>query len=178
MRERMSRKLTCRYHEQRGLQAIRLSYLGERFSMCVYLPDDIEAFRTQFTADAWASMQFESLPGTVELPRTKLHCLHLDLVTALSALGIRRLFTRTAELEGIAPEVFVNQVAQDVRVEVDEEGTEAAAVTMALLATAICAPVKKPREFRFIVDRPYFFTIEDAWCNRLLFAGLVRDPGE
>jgi serine protease inhibitor len=179
MRQRMSRKLTCRYHEQPGLQAVRLLYLGERFSMCVYLPDDIEAFRTQLTADAWASMRFESLPGTVELPRTKLHCLHSDLVCALSTLGIKRVFTKGAELDGIAPEVFAGKVAQQVRVEVDEEGTEAAAVTMVTFSASIGPrKVEKPREFRFIVDRPYFFTIEDAWCNRVLFAGLVRDPGE
>ena len=60
-------------------------------------------------------------------------------------------------------------------VEVNEEGTEAAAATGAAVAL-VSAEHAKPKPFQMIVDRPFLFLIEDAPTGSILFAGVVVDP--
>jgi serpin B len=60
-------------------------------------------------------------------------------------------------------------------VEVNEEGTEAAAATGAAVALVSAAPVK-PKPFQMIVDRPFLFAIEDSTTGAILFIGIVVDP--
>jgi serpin B len=60
-------------------------------------------------------------------------------------------------------------------VEVNEEGTEAAASTQITVALTSALPMVRP--FQMIVDRPFFFVIEDSSTHSILFMGAINDPG-
>ena len=61
-------------------------------------------------------------------------------------------------------------------VEVNEEGTEAAAVSAVHAVALSMRPTKPPRTFEMIVDRPFFFAIRDDLTNTILFMGSVEEP--
>jgi serpin B len=70
--------------------------------------------------------------------------------------------------------VFISSVQQSTYWKVDEEGSEAAAVTsIGVTAAAVARPVEP---FRMIVDRPFFCAIEDRRSGALLFVGAIYDP--
>jgi serine protease inhibitor len=65
-------------------------------------------------------------------------------------------------------------LAQDAFIDVNEEGTKAAAVTV--LSFGIVMLSGPPRPIPFVVDRPFFFSIRDERTGTLLFTGYVADP--
>ena len=81
----------------------------------------------------------------------------------------------TADFSAMADEpLFVSEVKQKSFVEVNEEGTEAAAVTTAtVLAAAVFRPEKS---FEMIVDRPFLFVIADDQTKSVLFMGMIYNP--
>lgn len=107
----------------------------------------------------------------VSLPRFRVDSNH-DLVPALTALGVGVAFRPGAELEGIGIEdplgpLFVSDLRQRALLECDEEGTTAAAVTMAV-ASCSAGPAS-PVEFR--CDRPFLFVLRHLPTGALLFVG-------
>jgi serine protease inhibitor len=108
------------------------------------------------------------------LPRFKLEY-DVDLEQPLKALGMRAAFGK-ADFSGMADRgLFVSAVRQRAFVEVNEEGTEAAAVTMMNIPTGI--EMNPPKPFQMIVDHPFLFLIEDQQTKTVLFMGTVFDPG-
>ena len=94
----------------------------------------------------------------------------------LMALGMKSAFG-DADLSGISGRpLFISAVRQKAFVEVNEEGTEAAAVTsVGISASAI--EMNPPKPFQMIVDRPFLFLIADEQTGVILFMGVVFDPG-
>ncbi len=71
-------------------------------------------------------------------------------------------------------DLFISEVKHKAVVDVNEEGTEAAAVTsVEMKATSIEAPQDR---FSFVADRPFFFVIRDDATGALLFMGTLYDP--
>jgi len=96
----------------------------------------------------------------------------LSLTDALSVAGLSELFkSGTADLSGIADELYVNDVLQKTRLELDEYGTRAAAVTELLCGGAL------PREEKHVnLDRPFAFMIYDSDEEQIVFLGKVTKP--
>jgi serpin B len=94
----------------------------------------------------------------------------------LKALGMKTAFDFVnADFSGIGPELFISAVLQKTFVEVNEEGTEAAAVTgVAIAGRAIMRPPAD--EFQMTVDRPFLFLIEDNRTSTILFMGVMFEP--
>jgi len=90
---------------------------------------------------------------------------------------MRQAFGNEADFSALADEpLFVSKVMQKSFVEVNEEGTEAAAVTtVTMTAMAVFRP-EKP--FEMIVDRPFVFMIDDDSTKSILFMGVIYDPAE
>jgi serpin B len=85
-------------------------------------------------------------------------------------------FTSKANFSGISRQPLqISSVLQKTFLEVDEEGTEAAAVT-GITVTATAVSVNNPPPFEMIVDRPYLFLIEDSRSSSILFMGVISDP--
>jgi len=176
---RQTRKF--RYQEGRGFQAVRLPYSGERLGMFVLLPatnSNPETVLAGLTADVWNGQilpKFAEREGTVGLPRFKLH-FKADLIQALKAMGIRQAFAPAANFSGISDTpLFVSGVEHASFVEVNEEGTEAAAATGITMRMTSIRPTVEP--FQMIVDRPFLFVIEDSTSHSILFIGVVNEPG-
>jgi serpin B len=71
--------------------------------------------------------------------------------------------------------LFISEVKQKSYVAVDEEGTEAAAVT-GISLSLMRAEIEPPKPFEMIVDRPFLFVISDSATDSILFIGIVNDP--
>ena len=171
------------YHEESAFQAVRLPYQGDRVGMYIFLPrkkSGLPAFLRTLTSAQWGRWMwtFTQTEGLVGLPRFKFeHC--VELVPILANLGMSDAFNpERAQFDGMAlppPPIYIGQAIHRALVEVNEEGTEAAAVT----AVTQCLAAKsapKPRLFQMILDRPFFFAIRDDHSNMILFMGAVNDP--
>ncbi len=185
---RMAQSGRFDYFETPQVQAIRLPFGDGDLAMEVLLPaktSSLEALETELTPELWAvwRSQFVSRQGSIELPRFELKS-HYRLNAPLQALGMRRAFdSHAAELTRMfAPPgdhargkpYSISVVLQSTYWKVDEEGSEAAAVTsIGVRAAAIARP---ERPFQMIVDRPYLCAIEDRRSGVLLFVGAIYDP--
>ncbi len=172
------------YYEDDGFQAISLPYGDERFSMLVFLPGSetgLEAFVQGLNPENWNLWldRMSMMEGEIVLPRFKLEY-EKTLNDALSALGMGIAFDPSqADFYGMldAPidmAFYISQVLHKTFVEVNEEGTEAAAVTSVVMALS-AMPMEK-ETFTMVVDRPFFYAIRDERTGAILFLGTVTDP--
>jgi len=185
---RMAQSGRFDYFETPQLQAVRLSFGDGDLAMEVLLPaksSSLGALEAQLTAEHWTNWQAQYAPrsGTIELPRFELKS-NYRLNEPLQALGMTRAFHPDgAQLTGMfssAPgplrtsRFVISSVVQSTYWKVDEEGSEAAAVTTTgIRASAVARPAQP---FRMIVDRPFFCAIEDRRSGALLFVGAIYDP--
>ncbi len=183
-RPMMSRTGTYGYLRTAGVSGVRLPYRGGRFAMYVLLPDEgrtLRQVRDTLSPDAWRGWMggFRSTEVHVVMPRYRMSATS-PLEEPLAAMGMADAFVGgRAALDGMFPaeyvaraEPYVSAVLQKVFVEVNEEGTEAAAVT--LVAVAGRSLVRSPPSF--VVDRPFLVAIRDDLTGALLFVGQVNDP--
>jgi serpin B len=173
---------TYRWLNEETFQALELPYAQRGAAMVVFLPrthDGLPAFEKELTAEkltGWLG-KLEQKPGIdVFLPRFRFEN-GLDLNKPLMALGMKDAFVQgTADLGGMTdyPGLFIEQVIQKAFVEVNEEGTEAAAVTGVKATKA--AIEENPPVFR--ADRPFLFFIRESQSGSVLFVGRVTNPQE
>jgi serpin B len=188
---RMAQSGRFDYFETPEMQAIRLPFGEEDLVMEILLPSkssSLGALEAQLTAEHWTGWQaqYAPRPGKIELPRFELKS-NYRLNGPLQALGMTRAFRSdgpdAAQFTGMfssaaaqagAGSFFISSVLQSTYWKVDEEGSEAAAVTTTgITATAVARPVQP---FQMIVDRPFFCVIEDRRSGALLFVGAIYDP--
>jgi serpin B len=185
---RMAQSGRFDYFETPQMQAIRLSFGGGDLVMEVFLPaksSSLSALEATLTPEHWTSWQGQYTPhsGRIELPRFELKS-NYRLNGPLQTLGMTRAFQPDgAQLTGMfsqardqphAGRFFISSVLQSTYWKVDEEGSEAAAVTTTgVRATAVQRP---EQPFQMIVDRPFFCAIEDQRSGALLFVGAIYDP--
>jgi serpin B len=176
----MYRRGTYAYLETDQFQAASLPYgESERLSMYVFLPSEnssLGAFQQSLTPENWAAWmsQFGRREGGISLPRFKLEY-ETQLNEALEALGMAVAFDAgQADFSDMSDEpLAISQVQHKTFIEVNEEGTEAAAVTSVEIqrtSVAITPP------FQMTVDRPFFYAIRDNQTGTVLFMGTVVEP--
>jgi serine protease inhibitor len=174
---RMSRTGDFEYYENDAFQAVRLPYAGRVASMYVFLPKkSLDDFAQNLTMENWQqwTRRFRSEKGTLELPRFKLEN-EYDLKPVLSAMGMPLPFTRQANFHGIADEpLYIDWIKQKTYVDVNEEGTEAAAVTGIGVRASVVRREEPP--FHMVVDRPFFLAIRENETGAILFLGTITDP--
>lgn len=171
----MSGKRRVSLHTGQGWTAIAIPYEGEMSSMLIVLPDPgvtLESVEDGLDAAALAAVVAARPTDTrILLPKWSAHFDH-DLKAPLLGLGVKTAFSDDADLSGIAPDLSVSSAIQKVFVEVNEKGTEAAAVTGITIGITSAGPPPVP----FTVDRPFFWAI---WHHELaapVFVGRVTDP--
>jgi serine protease inhibitor len=124
----------------------------------------------------WGEQHWRRGQGTVELPRFTAES-SLDLVEPLVALGLGPAFETGRDLENLVTgpgDKGLSRVLQRARVDVDEEGTTAAATT-AVTMRAVSMPLDP---FHIVFDRPFTWAVEHAPTGTLLFVGRVLNPTE
>jgi serpin B len=173
----MHRDGPTRLYRGAGFQAIDLPYGAGAFSMTVILPDrgvDVDATLADLTPERWAEITqgLAEVGLAVELPRFRLEY-ERHLNDALEALGMGVAFGHgPTDFTGISPlpnDLFISDVLQKTFVNVDEEGTEAAAVTSVTVAVSSMPPT-------LTVDRPFLFAIRERFSGTLLFLGRMVLP--
>jgi serpin B len=160
-----------------GYQAIELPYDGQELSMVILLPDEgtFQAFEGSLDGDGLAAI-LESLrkqPIDLTMPKFKIES-GFSLSGALTALGMPDAFSASADFSGMdgKRDLFIKEVIHKAFVVVDEEGTEAAAATGAVMGLLAMPPA--PTEVT--VDHPFLFLIRDVETGAILFVGRVLDP--
>ena len=172
--EMMRMQCDLDYFQGPGFQAVDLPYGNGQFSMTVLLPDpgttvdDVIQLITPQTWDAWMD-SFEETTLNIGLPRFTLEW-EMLLNDILKQLGMVDAFGAGADFSRINPqgELYISRVIHKTFVEVNEEGTEAAAVT-----------VVEMREFAapgMTMNRPFLFVIREKHSGTLLFMGKLVDP--
>ena len=161
-----------------GYQAVLLPYRDINLAMAVLLPDGpLAALRPKLAAAGLGGL----LAGasrhrvTLSLPRFRLEAA-FNLIPALRRLGIVAAFGGDADFGEIteAAPLQIGAVAHKAYVDVDEQGTEAAAAT-AVVIRALAA-MRPPPAVTMVVDRPFLFAIVDSTTGLPLFLGQVSHP--
>lgn len=167
------------YLKGETFQAARLPYGDGRFAMYVFLPDNrdgLGALLKQATPENWTNWLsgFQKNKGHIELPRFKADYFR-DLVPSLDRLGMGPAFGASADFSGMAPAgLSIDEVLHKTVVEVNEEGTEAAAVTSIGVRFTSVRP--EPEPFRMVVDHPFLMAIVDGGTKSILFLGAIYEP--
>ncbi len=176
---RYPKKRELPYYRGNGFQAILLPYLDQALGMALFLPDEqrgLDALFRGLRSESWPQMfsEFETSPGEVILPRFKLEC-SVTLNSVLSAMGMGVAFGSGADFRHVSPEpVWIGEARHRALLEVNEEGSEAGAGTIAFLVRGI--NLTPPEEFKLVFDHPFFCVILNRLTNSILFAAAVVDP--
>jgi len=168
------------YMETDDMQAVELPYAGQRLSMVVLLPkkvDGLAALEKQLTAEMinrWVE-QLRGREVELSLPKFTMTC-QFELAATLQAMGMTDAFSGKADFSGIstAEGMAISKVIHKAFVEVNEEGTEAAAATAVLMGpTGAFRKPAPPVVFR--ADHPFVFMIRDRETGVILFVGRMVD---
>ncbi len=155
------------FRKDKEFVAVELDYQTPGFSLVLVTTADGKPASAEAFAEAgpWLGGQgFRTSPGDVRLPRFSMEA-NRDLLPKLPGLNDGRLvaFTETP--------LLIAQVQQRARIDVDEEGTEAAAATAAVATRSLSTDFT-----RFVADRPFLYALRDKTSGLVLLAGYVAKP--
>jgi serpin B len=176
----MHRTASCRYAETDDCQALQLDYLGNAVSMIILLPrkvDGLSALEKELTSEKLSALT-GSMPEQrviVTLPKFKL-TQSMELADALAAMGMPDAFSRRADFSGMTSgrPVNISNVIHKAYIDVNEEGTVAAAATAVVMRSYAVMQQGEPPVFR--ADHPFLFLIQDEASGAILFMGRVAAP--
>lgn len=172
------------YREGTGYQAVRLPYRGRNVAMYIFLPvpgSSPTELMENMNGDNWRRITmpgFSEREGWLVLPKFKVEAT-TELVPVLKKMGMRSAFNNqnskpAADFSRMFSDAhYISDFRQKAFIEVNEEGTEAAAVS--IMAESFSASLNPPKPFQMIVDRPFLFAIVDARSELILFLGIVRN---
>jgi serpin B len=175
----MNQQARFGYGEVDSLQVLEMPYVGQELSMVVLLPkepDGIGELEKALTAEnvsKWLS-GVRRQEVIVAVPKFKMtHKFSLGAV--LQAMGMTEAFSKQADFSGMTGrrDLFISAVVHQAYVDVNEEGTEAAAATGVTMKLTAIAPGKVPV---FRADHPFLFLIRDIRSGSILFLGRMMNP--
>lgn len=176
----MSQKSEFKYQSFDNFSAIELPYEGNYLSMIVFLPKEIDGladFEKNLTNDNvknWIDKLLKSYKQKilVSLPEFKTTC-EFELSKILSDMGMPHAFIN-ADFSGMTgkKDLSISKVIHKAFIDVNEEGTEAAAATAVVMRKAII--FSKPLIFR--ANHPFVFLIRENKTGSILFIGRIIDP--
>ena len=158
-----------------GARIVEIPYEGGEVSMFIILPNDKQGLAKVERKLTLSSLVHgtgdKSNPINIRLimPKFKLEKT-ANLKTMLFAMGIKQLFMSDANLTGIGPNLMVQEVTHEAFVDVNEEGTEAAAVTGVQI---VLTSVQLTEEFK--ADHPFLFYIQEKTTDSILFMGRLTE---
>lgn len=158
------------YAEGPGYQVVTVPYKGGKLAFTVILASSQEAVRTKGIAALLSEVQ----PMDVQLAMPKFTVRSgMELATTLEDAGMPLAFSPSADFSGITLQerLYISSVQHKTFVQVDEEGTEAAAATGVVMKTTSAPMVQT-----VTVDRPFIFVITDTTTGAPLFLGRINDP--
>jgi len=177
----MYTKARFMYCRDQGFQVLSMPYKGKELSMVVLLPSDpnsLPELEKSFSMRRLNSLtaKLRSSEVRVFLPKFKLTCM-FSLKDHLMALGMKDAFTDASNFSGMngKRDLYITAVVHKAFVDVNEEGTEAAAATAVVVGLRSARPRPTPV---FRADHPFIFMIRHDKTGAILFMGRVADPSE
>jgi serpin B len=176
----MNRTGKCWYLETDDYQAVKLPYAGDALAMVIILPKKVDGLAA---VEKSFSLQYSGLRGysreevVLSLPKFTMTC-EFNLAKTLAAMGMKDAFDPgAADFSGMDGKkgLFISAVVHKAFVDVNEEGTEAAAATGVAIAPALAVIEPKPPKV-FKADHPFLFLIGSEAGASVLFMGRVSDP--
>jgi serpin B len=173
--EMMRQECNTLYATDEGLQIVELPYGNEAFGMTILLPEkgqDIDNVTGRLTPENWKewTRQLSACTIDIKLPKFKLEYSR-DLIEDLMKMGMTVPFGNSADFSNMSDAgLCIGMVKQDAFVEVNEEGTEAAAVTIVGMDLASAG---EPQVIPFHVDRPFIYIIKEKSTGAILFMGKI-----
>ena len=174
----MNQSTNVKFRRFDGFSAIELPYAGNDLSMVVFLPeqqDGLAGFEDQLKQEAitgWLEDLANTSPSevSISLPKFKVTC-EFELSSVLAEMGMSHAFS-DADFSGMTgrKDLFISKVVHKAFVDVNEEGTEAAAATAVIMDKSFSRPLT------FRADHPFMFLIRENTTGSVLFVGRIADP--
>jgi serine protease inhibitor len=167
------------YYEDAELQIIDLPYGEGRLGMRIFLPSEqmpIGSLVQAVSYEKWKEWQAKMSRGRgeIQLPRFTLE-FQTELNESLKAAGMTAAFSSNADFSLMSKtRSFIGLVVHKTFMDVNEEGTEAAAATVATLKITGLAKPSEP--FVMVVNRPFLLAIHDHQTKAILFLGIITNP--
>ena len=164
------------YYENQDFRAVSLPYKKGRVSMYVFLPNPgvgLEKFHQVLNQKNWENWmeQFFLEKINLGLPKFKTEY-EVSLNDVLKSLGMEIAFNDSADFSKMRPtppKLYIDEVKHKTFVEVNEQGTEAAAVTSVGIGI-------RSGPMEMLINRPFFFAIRDDESGTILFMGAITNP--
>jgi serpin B len=177
----MNQEVTAKLMLHDDFTILDLPYGRGNYSMLIFLPDedktidDVMAVWNTENYNQWLE-NFEAMNVEVSIPKFKFgYAKKLD--DFLQSMGLSVAFDQDkADFSNIteAMQLHIDFVKHKSFIDVNEKGTEAAAVTVVGIGNT-CADPSYPK---FIANRPFLFAIREKYTNAILFMGQVTNPAE
>jgi serpin B len=169
------------YYEDSKIQALEIPYKDDKASMVIFLPktangiaDFEKSFEYKYYQEVIASFQ----PAEVMLSLPKFQTTYkINLGSTLSQMGMPLAFSPdSADFSGMTGKrnLFISEVIHQAFINVDEQGTEAAAATVVMIEATSARPSSDLKIFN--ADHPFIFLIKDDVNGSILFLGKIMNP--
>ncbi len=176
----MHQEDTFKYGEDDTVQILQMPYQGKELAMVLLLPktkDGLKKLEATLSPEELTNWRAQIFLRKVNvfLPKFTLTS-QFSLSGMLKAMGMPAAFSGDADFSGMAPgrQLNITEVLHKAFVEVNEEGTEAAAATAAVIGvTSVMEPEPVPV---FRADHPFVFLIQDNQTGSILFIGRIMNP--
>ena len=168
------------YHETSKFQMVRLKYVcwskeDKCFSMRIILPkkgiDIANAIQDMNKMDFYKCFEEEDVK--LSLPKFTIES-DINMKELLSNLGLKCIYESNDIMPECVKNLKITDIVQQVKVKVNENDTEAAALTY-LREIGCCLPIEKPKTIVMKVNRPFIFEIVEDSSNTVLFAGVINN---
>jgi serpin B len=183
--ELMNNELMLSYYEDDYLSLTSVPYGNKAYSMYFMLPKENVAFREMTAQLAEPGYWAQCLAGqslaevTLYVPKFKIEYKNEEMKDILSQMGMEITCSGKAEFPHITDgNFFISRVTQKTYIQVDERGTEAAAVTEIGIRGSAGRPGYEIPYKMFRADRPFLFLIQESSTGTILFMGKVGNPAE
>jgi Serine protease inhibitor len=176
----MIAKATVNYSKSEGVGVYELPYGNEKYSMVIVLPDaastSISEFATSITPAKWKGWMagLQKTEMEIKMPKFKFSY-DIRLNEQLENLGMQVAFGKNGIADftriNAAGNLQIDEVKHKTFIEVNENGTEAAAVTsVSITFTSVAQP------FSVLINRPFVYAIREMKTGLILFTGIVNNP--
>jgi serpin B len=171
------RNIKLPYYENNELQMLEISYEKDRVSLFVVLPkknnkiDDLNINAKNVTE--WIKKRQKKMIARLSIPQLKINT-EFSAKSILQQIGLNSVFAEKGNLDKISQNLLLSDVIQKTFLEINENGTQATAVTTTKLKETAMQTDKNA--IQFIANKPFIYFIKEKSTNAILFIGELKNP--
>jgi serpin B len=180
--EFMNNSISSWYYEDKYCEIIDIPYENKDISLLIMLPKTYKKLKKvekQLNYEYYQNYLNQKSLKRIQLSLPKFNTeSEFDLNESLNKLGIKEAFTMNADFSGITEneKLYISKVVHKANIELDEEGTEAAAATAVVMRKTTAMPIEDVVIFK--ADRPFIYMIRDQKTNTIYFIGKILNPNK